>query len=268
MHRSCQNRIYSYTLILLILILPFFSLNSAAYAQGNSFPEWMDKVNFSPDPAMQQSPEPAPPIDPSTGQPSDLPEKSKKFGKPKLPDFSKLREKAIKSELERKAQDDNQLEQTLSGSIKNAELLKKHKTDLEALLATAAGESDRHQLLKAIGETDEKIRLCAELTGIISDKNATESRNLVASLTPDQYRRASEIRKKLFPAASGTFTISEPTSLFPQYKAPVAKDDTKKNEDEEEFLPRPRTYKPGGIKSIYLESKQQQKSYQEEETDD
>jgi len=266
MHRSGRLRYYFIYRLILIFCSIIISADSAVYAQQISFPGWMDKVDFSADKSNKQSPEPAAPIDPSTGKPSEMPERSKKFGKPKLPDFSKLREKAIKAELERKTTEDNQLEQTLSGSFKNAGLLKKYKADLEALLTGAAGESERHRLLKAIGETEEKIKLCNELSNLLADNNPIARNNLVASLTPDQYRRASEIRKKLFPAASGTFSIRPPASLFPEYKAPAAK--TEESQDDEEYLPKPREYKPGRIKSIYRESKQQKKSYQEEETDD
>lgn len=256
-------------LFFLPLILFVTLIFSSAQAQQQKFPDWMDKVDFSTDKDSGQSPEPLPPIDPSTGQPSGSPEKTFKFGKPKLPDFSKLREKAIKAELEKKANEDNQLEQVLSGSIKNTELLQKHKNDLETLLKTAADENERHLILKAIGETEQKIKLCNELSGIIGDNSAaSQSQNLVASLTPEQYRRAAEIKQQLFPGSSKTFSINQPASLFPQYIPPKKPQNDKTEDDEEEYQPKPRDYRPGRIKSIYLESKQQKKNYAEEESDE
>ncbi len=265
MHTRCDTKLcFGIFLALLFFITQNLSF---AHAQQQKFPEWMDKVDFSTDKSIQQSPEPAPPVDPSTGQPSASPEKTLKFGKPKLPDFSRLREKAIKAEFERKTKEDNQLEQVLSGSIRNTELLQKHKNDLEALLKTAADEKERHMILKAIGETEQKIRLCNELSDIIAENNpASQSTNLVASLTPEQYRRAADIKQQLFPVGSGTFSISQPASLFPQYIPP--KKTQKDNPEDEEYQPKPRDYRPGRIKSIYLESRQQKKNYTEEESDE
>ncbi len=263
---SLLNRSSSYMFLLL------FFLTTTGSAQTSKFPAWMDEVDFS---APAQSDKagfnsPQGPVDPSTGQATSIESsKSSVFNKPKLPDFSKLREKAIKSELEKKASDSNQLEQSYSVSLKNLEQLQTSKQKLDTLLAANPGEDERHQLLKAIGEIERKLNLSSELVKLMgSDGVVPGLAKAVASLTPEQYQKALQLSKQLFQNSGTGGEITPPKSLFPEFKAPAKADENGNDDDDEEYEPRPRTYRPGQIKPFYHELKKAQQRLKEENSDE
>lgn len=254
------------------LLLLFF-LTTAGSAQTSKFPAWMDEVDFS-EPAQSGRTgfnSPQGPVDPTTGQATTIESsKSSVFNKPKLPDFSKLREKAIKSELEKKANDSNQLEQSYSVSLKNMEHLEASRKKLDTLLAADPGEDERHQLLKAIGEIERKLNLSSELVKLMGNDGAVPGlAKAVASLTPEQYQKALQLSKQLFQnSGNGGGEITPPKSLFPEFKAPAKADAEGNDDDNEEYEPRPRTYRPGQIKPFYHELKKAQQRLKEENSDE
>lgn len=254
------------------MLLFLFFLSMTGSAQTSKFPAWMDEVDFSaPAPGEKAGfNSPQGPVDPSTGQATTIESsKSSVFNKPKLPDFSKLREKAIKSELEKKASDSNQLEQSYSVSLKNLEQLQTSKQKLDTLLAANPGEDERHQLLKAIGEIERKLNLSNELVKLMgSDGVVPDLAKAVASLTPEQYQKALQLSKQLFQNSGTGGEITPPKSLFPEFKAPAKADKNGNDGDDEEYEPRPRTYRPGQIKPFYQELKKAQQRLKEENSDE
>ena len=176
--KSCEA-ITKVIAVVAILLL----LNTEAFAD-NSFPGWMDEVEFN---RSSTNTEFKAPVDPETGKVSPLESKRGKGFKPNLPDFAELRKKATKTESEK--------EGNFTSEKKSNETLQNIKDVPE--LATAAS------LLNAV--------------------------NMLASDT------AASISAKL--------EDDEPT---------------------EEELRRRRTYRPGRIKSFYLESKEIERKNKEE----
>lgn len=255
------------------LIFLFLSLITAtSSAQQRQFPAWMEEADFS-KPAVGDKfgfNEPQGPVDPSTGRVTTTTvKKNSAFGKPILPDFKKMREKALKSELEQKAKENNELEQSYKVSLKNIEQLQARKKQLEILLAANPGDAERHKLLQAIGDLDNKISLSKELATMMDSNNQTTGgQQTIASLTPEQYRRAKEIGKLLFPdKGNKSAKITPPKSLFPDFIPPKKKSDDSED-DETEYQPKPRQYKPGQIKPFYQDLKKALQQTQEEYSSD
>ena len=261
------------------IIILFFAASAVCCFGQQKFPAWMDEVDMKSDSNRQGFNEPEAPIDPSTGQPSagSRPPGSV-FGKPRLPDFSKMREMALKTELERRAAAEGDLEGSFSASISNIEALKTEKAKLESLLAASPGQNEKQQLLAGIGELAKKLALSEEFVKLL-DQNSTGSRQTpVASLTSTQFDRAIELQNLLFPGKSrqkagntGTIESQAPqkstASSTEQVSAPAqmaasgsAKTDAETDTEDE---PRLKPYRPGQIKSFYLESKKAQQQKQE-----
>ncbi|HQB84418.1 MAG TPA: hypothetical protein PLR50_13030, partial [Candidatus Rifleibacterium sp.] len=186
------------------LYLTAFLLLSAGqiFADPQKFPSWMEEVELRKPAAQNSFNEPTAPIDPATGQPSTNSKgPGAAFGKPKLPDFSKLREKAIKAEFEKRAAAEGELENSYSASVKNIDQLKSEKSRLETLLAAGPGDNERQQLLAGIGGLAQKIALSEELIKLLSQSGDPNAKIPVASLSSAQFDRAIEIKKLLFPGS-------------------------------------------------------------------
>ncbi len=237
--------------------------------QQQKFPAWMDEVDFSSSSSSERAGfnEPRAPIDPSTGAP--VPEKDKKnspFGKPKLPDFKKMREKAMKAEIEQKAKESNILEQSFNASLKNKDALLATKSQLESLLAANPQQSQKNTLMQALGETESKIKLIAELSKLLESGDDEAVRSTIASLTPENFKKAMEIRQQLFPGKpAGASDIRQPASLFAEQDA---QNNSKKHIPIDEDLTPQKKYRPGQIKSFYLESRKARKKLEEEAADE
>lgn len=249
-----------------MLTVMILAIPSLSQGQPQKFPEWMDEVTFSGSNSTDKTGfnEPVAPIDPATGAPSsEKDRKNSPFGKPNLPDFKKMREKAVKAEMEQKAKENNALESSFNASLKNKDSLLKTKAQLESLLAADPPQTEKNTLLQALGETENKIRLIAELGELLKSGDEEALGQTIASLTPEKFKKAMEIRQQLFPgkpAEAGK--IREPASLFAEQDA---KQNSKKHIPiEEEFTPR-KKYRPGQIKSIYIESRNARKKLEEEE---
>lgn len=262
----------------MIMIL-FFMAAAVCCSGQQKFPDWMDEVELKSDSAKQGFNEPEAPIDPSTGQPSpgSRPPGSI-FGKPKLPDFSKMREKAIKTELERRAAAEGDLEGSYSASINNIDSLKAEKAKLETLLAASPGQNEKQQLLAGIGELAKKLALSEEFIKLLDQNSSGTRQTPVASMTAAQFNRAIELQSLLFPGkprlTSGKSNKIEnqspqktTASSTEQILTPVphTASDTDKTADEAdtEEEARLKPYRPGQIKSFYLESKKAQQQKQE-----
>ncbi len=245
----------------LMLIIPLFCLmaDSQILAQ-QKFPDWMDEVKFD-STSRQGFNEPTMPIDPSTGKAAEQ-SAARKGIRPELPDFSKMREKAIKMEMERKKKDADSLEESYSLSLQNLDQLKAGKGRLESLLAANPGENERLQLLEGLKDIEDKIRASEELLSLIGNASATPGQ-AIASLTADQFARAVKLQKQLFSEKSPKSDSKPPQP--PNRAAEL----TKTEETDEEIEARAaklrhRPYRPGRIKSFYRESKEAQKKAAEE----
>ncbi len=249
----------------LMLIIPLFSLaiESQVIAQ-QKFPEWMDEVKFDSS-TRQGFNEPAMPIDPATGKAAEQ-SAARKGMRPELPDFSKMREKAIKMEMERKKKDADSLEESYSLSLKNLDQLKAGKGRLELLLAANPGDKERLQLLEGLKDFEDKIKASEELLRLIGTASATPGQ-AIASLTADQFARAVKLQKQLFSDKSQGTGLKSPAA--PSQAAAL----TKQEETDEEIESRAaklrhQPYRPGRIKSFYRESKEAQKKAAEEGDDE
>ncbi len=235
------------------------------FAEPQKFPSWMDEVELRKPAANAGFNEPAAPVDPATGQPSTSSKgPGSAFGKPKLPDFSKMREKAIKAEFEKRAAAEGELENSYSASVKNIDQLKNEKGRLETLLSAGPGDNERQQLLAGIGGLAQKIALSEELIKLLSQGGEANAKVPVASLSSAQFDRAIEIKKLLFPDSHKATPVSVPVPAKAATNAepePQAVDHDR--EPTEEELIRARQYKPGRIKSFYKEMKQAEQQKQE-----
>ncbi|PKL50979.1 MAG: hypothetical protein CVV42_01370 [Candidatus Riflebacteria bacterium HGW-Riflebacteria-2] len=242
----------------------FFLVAVCPASAQQKFPDWMDEVKFDSS-SRQGLNEPDMPIDPATGKAAEQRPTRKGF-RPELPDFSKMREKAIKMEMERKQKDANSLEESYSMSLKNLDQLKEGKSRLELLLAANPGENERLQLLEGLKDIEDKIKASEELQALIGNASATPGQ-AIASLTADQFARAARLQKQIFSDKNGAAGIKSPA---PPSQAAALADET---ESDEEIAARAaklrhRPYRPGRIKSFYRESKEAQKKAAEEGNDE
>lgn len=243
------------------------TISCSAFSQ-QKFPSWMDEVNLKEN--SQGFNEPSAPIDPSTGQPAPTSRPAgSAFGKPVLPDFAKMREKAVKAELEKRLAADGELENSYSASISNLDQLKENKTRLESLLAANPSENERQMLLSGLGDLSQKLALSQEFIKLLGgSSDGANQRTPVASLTQPQFNRAIELQKLLFPGsgkrkATGYIPAdNRVASLTTNLNQKITKDP--ELEPTEEELRKSRTYQPGKIKSFYLESKKKEQQQEAE----
>jgi len=251
------------------LYLTAFLLLSAGqiFADPQKFPSWMEEVELRKPAAQNSFNEPTAPVDPATGQPSTSSKgPGAAFGKPKLPDFSKLREKAIKAEFEKRAAAEGELENSYSASVKNIDQLKSEKSRLETLLAAGPGDNERQQLLAGIGGLAQKIALSEELIKLLSQSGDPNAKIPVASLSSAQFDRAIEIKKLLFPGShkAAPLPFKAPTKATKAVESEPQAVDHDREPTEEELI-KARQYKPGRIKSFYKEMKQAEQQKQEKD---
>jgi len=251
------------------LYLTAFLLLSAGqiFADPQKFPSWMEEVELRKPAAQNSFNEPTAPIDPATGQPSTNSKgPGAAFGKPKLPDFSKLREKAIKAEFEKRAAAEGELENSYSASVKNIDQLKSEKSRLETLLAAGPGDNERQQLLAGIGGLAQKIALSEELIKLLSQSGDPNAKIPVASLSSAQFDRAIEIKKLLFPGShkAAPLPFKAPTKATKAVESEPQAVDHDREPTEEELI-KARQYRPGRIKSFYKEMKQAEQQKQEKD---
>lgn len=250
-----------------LLFAMFFCAGSNVILAQQKFPAWMDEVDTKPA-NIQGFNEPSSPIDPTTGQPAEERVRRKGF-KPDLPDFKKMREKAIKAEMEKKNNDANSLEKSYSISVQNLEQLNSSKARLEQLLAANPGSNERLQLLDGLKDIENKIKLSEELLALINCDNASGTpKQAIASLTANQFDRAMALQKQLFsnkPMTAGKIARPNPPSGLEDID--TVKKNSAENDAEIEARAaqkRHRPYRPGRIKSFYLESKEAQRKAAEE----
>jgi len=252
---------FSASMAFMLIVATFcLAMPGRGHAQ-QKFPDWMDEVKFDSN-SRQGINEPVMPIDPATGKAAENRPQRAGF-KPELPDFSKMREKAIKMEIERKQKDAGSLEESYSLSLKNLDQLKAGKDRLELLLEAKPGDNERLQLLSGLKDIEDKIRASEELLSLIGNASATPGQ-AIASLTADQFDRAVKLQRQLFPDKSDIKTPMPPARAAALTPAP----ETDEEIEARAAKMRHRPYRPGRIKSFYRESKEAQKKALEEGNDE
>jgi len=251
-----------------ILFMAVLLLPGTPGLSQQKFPTWMDEVQFERKTPGSGFSEPTAPLDPATGQLSEGSSGGGRGFKPKLPDFSKMREKALKAEFEKRAAAEGELEDSYSASIKNLETLKEKKSRLETLLSANPGENERHQLLSAIAELSQKLALSEEFVNLLNNRKpgVSEEKTQSESLTPAQFNRVIELQQLLFPGYKKKNASNQPASKPKPENTGEPKPQTEIDFDREptdEELAKAREYRPGQIKSFYHELKKANRENQE-----
>ncbi|MGM0600380.1 MAG: hypothetical protein ACQETH_11275 [Candidatus Rifleibacteriota bacterium] len=189
---------------------------------------------------------PSGPIDPETGANSPLKSKSpgKMFKKPELPDFSKLREKAIKAEAERKASDTLEFDNSINFARENKDKLEKTRNDLMSLLKNVTDPTEKNKLNQEKEAIDKKLDAIGKLFNIVGSSKGNMVKNL-SQLTDREYKQALQLQKLIFGRPSETKDIEPPKPLLQNNNNQPNK--TKANTRN--------FYRPGKFKSFYLEKR-------------
>lgn len=163
-------------------------------AFAGDFPAWMDEVEFKS--GQKELATPQAPLDPETGQAANF-ESRKGSYRPKLPDFSKLREKAIKATSEKKASDTASLSNTISFSEENRQKLEKSRTDLEDLLKTITDPGEKERLTSEKMALDRRIEAASQLLQLIGNQK-NDIAAAVSQLSEEDFAKALELQKLIF----------------------------------------------------------------------
>jgi hypothetical protein len=236
--------------ILSIILLTSF----ASYCPAGDFPAWMDEVEFKRSPSSEtkdfQFNTPSGPIDPETGANSQLRGKSpgKIFKRPELPDFSKLREKAIKAETARKASDTLEFNNSINFARNNKEKLEKTRTDLLSLLKQVTDPIKKEKLTHEKKAIDNKLDAIGKLIDLVGSGQGSMAKSL-SQLTDQEYRQALQLQKLIFGKPSETKDIVPPKPLFKTDNKPSIKNKS----SSQNF------YRPGRFESFYLEKRNKEK---------
>ena len=235
----------------IISIILFATIGSNCLAQD--FPTWMDEVEFkrgSSNTESFQFNSPSGPVDPETGTNASLKSRSpgKLFQKPNLPDFSKLREKAIKAEASRKASDTLEFDNNINFARNNKEKLERTRADLLSLLKDVTDPIEKNKLNQEKETIDKKLNAIEKLFEIVGTGNGNIAKSLT-QLTNREYQQAMQLQKLIFGRPSETKNIKPPEPLFKDKnnQKPKAKSNTRS------------FYRPGKVKSFYLEERNKEK---------
>lgn len=249
-----MKRFYAKTFIINLLVLTLLPLAVVAQMQQR-FPSWMDEVEFDKHQPGNFS-EPAAPIDPATGQPAAKRPKGK-FGRPNLPDMKKMREKAMKAELERSTNEKNQLEQSMGSSIKNISQLETSEKQLLGMLKSQANEQSP-ELENQLEFLRQRLSAARELKDmLLAGEDEEKLGQVIASLTPDQFSRAKILQGIIFPqqqpkAAEKAKELKEPEPLLPDTRFKPGAPGKRK------------FYRPTTRKSIFMESREEKEKQRQE----
>lgn len=220
-------------LALLTIVLP-------SLAQSESFPAWMDEVEFKRQGSVEQVEfnQLKMPIDPETGQPttSTSSSVSQKFKRPALPDFSKLREKAVKVSRQKKEKDGKAIEQSLKKAPEQQKHLLQSRDHLNGLLKTLTDPQEKTDVELQRKQIDEKLNALEQFITMLNHGKQNLSQS-ITNLSNEDFSQALELQKLIFGKPS-------------QSKIPATANKNKSKESQ--------FYKPGKFKSFYLESKQNQ----------
>ncbi len=210
-------------------------------ARAGDFPAWMDEVEFKP--VQKELAQPQAPLDPETGQAAGLESGRGRF-RPKLPDFSKLREKAIKATSEKKASDTANLSNTIGFSEENRQKLEKSRTDLEELLKTITDPGEKERLTSEKVALDRRIEAASQLLQLIGN-HKSDVASAISQLSEEDFAKALELQKLIFGRPSDQKKTGEARSA--------------KNDPSRQF------YRPTSkFKSFYTESKKKAEEEEEE----
>lgn len=209
--------------VLAIMIFPAFTSTaqnaSSPARSGSAFPDWMDQVDFGrPKPAAGGTTftEPREPADPqpSTGKGADTGRVGAhfKFIKPRLPDFSGLRKKSVRTVYGRTASGSTEeLVETISVADLPLERSRAAALASECLLLASGPEKIQRE--EALSELLKVIAGHEEIASILKLPEESNSRPRLATIPPDlspaQKSRLRELRHALM--TPPRFDIKPPT---------------------------------------------------------
>ena len=240
----------------------FFAAILSAETDKNPFPEWMENVGFKRETkhiSFEEANGPKAPIDPETGRPSTITKTSSNFfRKPKLPDFTEMRKKAMKASIETNASSTNSLDEKINISVVNLERYKRSAAKFKKQLETAIDPRFIKRLESELERSERKIAIIEELQKLISSNTSSGTIEL-SKLSPQDQRKAKILQSQLISLNSpklqpGKFD-SKPTT------------ENKKVKKKKVKIPS-RFYRPGGYKSFYKESKGQYEDLSDEDDSD
>lgn len=221
--------------------------------QQNKFPDWMDEVEFKSNAKTSQEFQFNGPIDPETGRESTLGGSSKGiFKKPKLPDFSKLREKALKAKLAQREADAPMFKDTISFSEKNQPKLQESSDQLRDLLKTITDPIEKKKVANEKDQLDNKLGAMAKLYQLIGN-NPANLKNSLANLTDADYKQALDLKKMIF---------GKPSDF--KETSPAKHDSGEKKIKPLKSSKKERFYRPKKLKSFYQESRDKKLSENQE----
>jgi len=211
----------------------------------------MDEVNFesSSDNRIEFN-EPSNPIDPKTGKSSSIKrDKNKFFSKPKLPDFTKLRQKALKAKIEKNSSGTIDLNHNINFSIKNLSNLKISEQSLDEQIRRAASDILKNTLLTQKHNLTNKIKALEEIKDLLAKQNAKDVNEVKSPQVTDRINQLSSFIFNVMKPQKNTLEVPKPISI-------------ETNEGFSHSIPK-RFYKPKPFKSFYQESKEKEKENNE-----
>lgn len=232
-------------------ILLTFLLTTCVYAKEPTFPKWMDEVNFNTNNNNKINfNEPSSPIDPETGKPSPIKSNENRFfRKPRLPDFKKLRQKALKAKMEKNSSGTTQINPRINLSIKNLSNLKKSEQSLDEQLRRAASDILKRTLISQKNKLSNKIKALEEIKSILARQNAKSISEI----------KSPRIMNRINQLSSFIFNIMKPHKKTLEVPKPIT---IETNQGFSHSIPK-RFYRPKPFKSFYLESKEKEKENNE-----
>lgn len=231
-------------IVLFLLILCFFPITIAA--AGQKFPSWMDEAKFQTGHMDSSKSEGFyEPIDPETGKPTSTnPRNNKLFNKPKLPDFKKFREKAMKAKIEKKATGTMNLDSNIDLSITNLSGLKASEGQLDEQIRRAASDVFKNTLMIQKQNLTNKIKALEEIKSLLSGEKVDDPSDV----------KSAEVKNRIGQLSSYIFNLQKSPSNSLIAPKPLS---TEKKAATPSSIPR-RFYRPKPFKSFYKEAKEEQ----------
>ncbi|MBF0548495.1 MAG: hypothetical protein HQM08_28935 [Candidatus Riflebacteria bacterium] len=246
---------YFFYFFFAILLSFLHSLPSNAQAtepiskpKPQSFPDWMDKVEF-PGQSDKKSLQPIEPIDPdpkseNVVSPQTGFKGTVKFQKPDFSKLSKIRGKALKVEYS-KTPSGSSTTQIQQVQVSNLEEEQKRIDELEKIISSLPDSPEKIQKMTILGERKNRLAAAKELAALPTQ---SESNEKSTNLTPYYLKPLVEpTTQKHIENLISIINNGKPEASAAKISSPTTKIPSK--------IPR-RFYKPKGVKSIFTEMKE------------
>ena len=234
--------------IILVLIALTTLCISPVQAREQKFPSWMDDAKLNAERISNTAFGTFnTPIDPETGQIAiDRSQKHKFFKKPKLPDFKKFREKALKAKFENKASGTQSINSKIDFSLKNLSSLKKSESQLDEQIRRAASDIFKQTLNLQKHNLSNKIKALEEIKSLLNTAKVDDPSDL----------KSSEMRQRISQLSSFIFNLQKVDSK--KLTSPTAITKQKVNTISGNIPTR--FYRPKPFRSFYKEAKEKKKN--------